>query len=64
MESFIMETLKKEAMNAISKLPDSATIDEIMYRLYVIEKVRKGMEAIERGETISIEDLKKEIQSW
>ena len=33
MESFIMETLKKEAMNAISKLPDSATIDEIMYRL-------------------------------
>ena len=59
-----METLKKEAMNAISKLPDSATIDEIMYRLYVIEKVRKGMEAIERGETISVEDLKKEIQSW
>lgn len=64
MESLIMETLKKEAINAISKLPDSATIDEIMYRLYVIEKVRKGIEAIERGETISIEDLKKEIQSW
>lgn len=59
-----METLKNEAMNAIAKLPDSATIDEIMYRLYVIEKVRKGVEAIERGESISLEDLKREMKSW
>ena len=37
-----METLKQDAINAISKLPDTAGIDEIMYRLYVIDKVRKG----------------------
>ena len=59
-----MENLKQEAINAISKLPDSADIDEIMYRLYVIDKVRKGREAIEQGDTISIEELKREIESW
>jgi predicted transcriptional regulator len=59
-----METLKQEAINAISKMPDSADIDEIMYRLYVIDKVRKGKEAIERGETVTSEELKKEIESW
>ena len=59
-----METLKQEAINAISKLPDTANIDEIMYRLYVIEKVRKGKEAIEKGNTISIENLKREMESW
>jgi len=59
-----METLKQDALNAISKMPDSADIDEIMYRLYVIDKVRKGKEAIERGETLTIEDLRKEIESW
>ncbi len=59
-----METLKKEALNAIFKLPDTVDIDEIMYRLYVIDKVRKGKEAIERGETVSTENLKKEIESW
>lgn len=59
-----METLKQEAINAISKMPDSADIDEIMYRLYVIDKVRKGRDAIERGETVAIEELKKEIESW
>jgi len=59
-----METLKQEVINAISKMPDSADIDEIMYRLYVIDKVRKGREAVERGDTISIEELKREIESW
>jgi hypothetical protein len=34
-----------------------------MYRLYVIEKVRKAQEATARGETISIEELKREIRS-
>jgi hypothetical protein len=59
-----MENLKQEAINAISKMSDSADIDEIMYRLYVIDKVRKGREAIKQGDTISIEELKREIESW
>ncbi|GBE01371.1 hypothetical protein BMS3Bbin06_01506 [bacterium BMS3Bbin06] len=59
-----METLKKVALTAISKLPDSVNIDEIMYRLYVIDKVRKGKEAVEKGDVISIEDLRKEMESW
>jgi len=59
-----METLKQEAIRAISKLPESANIDDIMYELYVIDKENKGKEAAERGDSISIEELKKEMQSW
>lgn len=59
-----MGTLKQEAIRVISKLPDTAKIDDIMYELYVIDKVKKGREAAERGETISIEDLKREMQTW
>lgn len=59
-----VETLKQKAIKAISKLPESASIDDIMYELYVIDKVKKGREAAERGESISTEDLKKEMQSW
>ena len=59
-----MNTLKQEALTAIAQLPDVADIDTIMYRLYVIDKVRKGREAVERGETISAEDLRQEIESW
>jgi hypothetical protein len=59
-----METLKQEAIKVISKLPDTANIDDIMYELYVIDKVKKGREAAERGETTSIEELRKEMQTW
>ncbi|MCK4487061.1 MAG: hypothetical protein KAU38_09905 [Desulfobacterales bacterium] len=59
-----METLKQEAINVISKMPDSADIDDIMYRLYVIDKVRKGREAVQQGDTISTEELQREIESW
>ncbi|MBM4141720.1 MAG: hypothetical protein FJ242_09630 [Nitrospira sp.] len=59
-----METLKQEAIRVISKLPDTANIDDIMYELYVIDKVKKGREAAERGEILSIEDLKREMQTW
>ena len=59
-----MGSLKQEALNVISKIPDTAEIDDIMYRLYVVDKVRKGREAVQQGEVVSIEDLKKEIESW
>jgi len=59
-----MNTLKQEALTAIAQLPDTVDIDTMMYRLYVIDKVMKGREAVEKGKTISAEDLKREIESW
>ena len=59
-----MQTLKQEAIDTISKMPDPSTIDEIMYRLYVIDKIRKGREAADRGEVVSTEELKKEVEQW
>ena len=59
-----MGSLKQEALNAISKMPDTVNIDEIMFRLYVIDKVRKGREAVWQGNVISVEELKEEMKSW
>ncbi len=59
-----METLKQEALKVISALPEDVDMEEIMYKLYVIDKVRKGEKAIEEGKKISIEELKKEAASW
>jgi hypothetical protein len=59
-----MHTLKQEVIKAISSLPEATSIDEIMYRLYVIEKVRKGKRAVEDGKTVSVDELKREIESW
>ncbi len=60
-----MQPLKQEALNTINNLPDDADMEEIMYRLYVLDKVRKGQEAAQQGRTISSDKLKQEIeQQW
>ena len=59
-----MQPLKQDAIDLITQLPDDADVDEIMYRLYVLDKVRKGREAVEQGRTVSHEELKREIEQW
>lgn len=60
-----MSPIKQEALNTINDLPDDADMEEIMYRLYVLDKVRKGQEAAQQGRTISSDKLKQEIeQQW
>lgn len=57
-------TAKQEALEAIQRLPDTADMEEIMYRLYVLDKIRNGQEAVEQGRTLTNEELKREIDSW
>ncbi len=59
-----MQTLKQESIKAISKLPEESNIDEIMYRLYVLDKIKKGKEAVLKGEVLTIKELKKEAATW
>ena len=58
-----MQPAKQEALETIGKLPDDADMNEIMYRLYVLDKVRKGQKAVEDGRTITSKDLKSEIET-
>ena len=59
-----MEPLKTDAINIITNLPDDADMEEIMYRLYVLENIRRGQEDAEKGKTASEEQVLRDIQSW
>jgi hypothetical protein len=57
-------SLKQESLDSRRHLPENGDIDEIMYRLFVIDKLRKSSEAIERGEVIDHEAMKRVIKQW
>ncbi|RLQ21320.1 hypothetical protein DWB85_13545 [Seongchinamella sediminis] len=59
-----MQAAKQDALNIINQLPDTADMDEIMYRLYVLDKVRKGQEDVTQGRVTAVEDIKHEIEQW
>ncbi|MFO1508280.1 MAG: hypothetical protein U1F31_00720 [Steroidobacteraceae bacterium] len=60
----IATTAKQEALDAIARLPDSADMDEIMYRLYVLENIRRGQQDADNGSSISLQELRQEMQAW
>ena len=55
---------KTKLKETIDKLPENFTIDELIDRLILIEKVERGNLQSENGEIISEEDLDKEIEKW
>ncbi|MCB1688418.1 MAG: hypothetical protein KDI33_08035 [Halioglobus sp.] len=55
---------KQEALEAIQRLPDTADMEEIMYRLYVLENIRRGQRDAAEGKTQPAEEVLKEIQAW
>lgn len=59
-----MQAAKQDALDTINGVPENADMEEIMYRLYVLDKVRKGQEAIEQGQTLASEELQRDIDSW
>lgn len=59
-----MEAIKQEALKTIHQLPEDADMNEIMYRLYLLDKIRKGREDVVQGKTLAGEQLKREIDAW
>lgn len=57
-------TYKEEALNVISDLPDSVEFEEIIYKLYVVEQIRRGQEDVKAGKVTSVDNLEKESVSW
>ena len=55
---------KQDALEAIEQLPDNVAFDEILYRLYVLNKVRQGLEDVDAGRVVSSEALASEIEQW
>lgn len=58
------QTLKQEALESLQRLPEDANIDEMMYQLYVIDKLHKSREAVKQGQVISQDELIREIEKW
>ena len=42
-------------LNTISRLPEDANMEEIMYRLYVLENIRRGQEDAVQGKSQTVE---------
>ncbi len=52
---------KQLLREAVEQVPEDATIEDVMERLYFLAKVARGLEAADRGDVISHEEIEREF---
>jgi hypothetical protein len=55
---------KEAAIKAIEDLPDDTTLDDIMYAICVRKKIERGSRDIDEGNTVSHEEVMREVGEW
>ena len=53
------ENVKSEARKLVEDLPESATWEDLMYRIYVREAIEAGFEDSDQGRTVDVKEVRK-----
>lgn len=56
--------MKQEAIDVISKLPNTVDLEEIIYRLYALNQIHQGLDDMVQGKVTSQDELVKEVAEW
>ncbi len=59
-----MQTAKQEVMELLKDLPDDSTLEEIQYRLYVRQKIQRGLKDVEQDKILSQAEVEKRMEKW
>ena len=53
--------VKKEAERLVQELPDDATWDDLMQKIYIRQAIEAGLEDSEAGRTIDVKEVRKKF---
>ncbi|MEE8163397.1 MAG: hypothetical protein V3T92_05225 [Anaerolineae bacterium] len=56
--------VKEEVIQLIEKMPDDCTVEDILYELYLKQKVDKGLQDIKEGRVVKHEEVKQRMSRW
>ena len=59
-----MSTAKQDVSVLLNRLPDDCSLEDIQYHLYVLEKVRRGLDDADTHGTISQNEVEQRLSRW
>jgi hypothetical protein len=59
-----MQTAKQDVEHLLHQLPDDSTLEDIQYHLYVLEKIKRGQQAISDGKRYTSEEARERPGRW
>jgi predicted transcriptional regulator len=55
---------KEQMVKAIQDLPDDASVDDAVARLYLLEKIERGIAQADAGQTMSHDEALRRLSRW
>lgn len=55
---------KEKIKKTIDLLPENVTIDEIISRIILLDKIEQGLDDIEKGNVYSTEEVENKLNKW
>ena len=52
------QSLKEQAHQLVDNLPDGATWEDVMYRIYVRQAIEAGIKDSDQGRTIDVKEVR------
>lgn len=59
-----MPSAKQATLRLVERLDDDVSFEDIIYELYVLEKIQRGMKDAEEGRVVSHEEAKERLGRW
>ena len=59
-----MSTAKQDVEQLLNKLPDDCTVEDVQYHLYVLDKVRRGIEDARTNGTVTQQEAETRLSQW
>ncbi len=59
-----MKTVNQNVLEVIENLPDDSSYEDIMEKIYFMQKVEAGLKDVEEGRVIPHEEVKKRLTIW
>lgn len=59
-----MSAAKEEVRALLDRLPEDCSLEDVQYHLYVVEKIRKGIERAETDAALSQEEVERKFTKW
>ena len=59
-----MGSAKQEVREMLDTLPDDVSYEDIQYHLYVLDKVRRGLEDARVNGTLTQEEVESRFSKW
>ncbi|MGA9798497.1 MAG: hypothetical protein WBQ68_05790 [Terriglobales bacterium] len=59
-----MNNAKEQVASLLHKLPENCSLEDIQYHLYVLDKVRRGLEDARQQGVLGQEEAEKRLSKW